>query len=62
MSKLVIFSIGFLCGIVFNEYNRPRPKKPNRNYIDKQLEIIIDKDSEAEDIFKHQYDNYISLV
>jgi hypothetical protein len=61
MSKLVFFSIGFLCGVVFSEYNKPRPKKPNRNYIDKQLEIIIDRDSEAEDILQ-QYNNYINLV
>lgn len=62
MSKLIIFSIGFLCGVVFNEYNRPRPKKPNQYYIDKQLEIVIDRGDDPEDIFKHQYDNYISFV
>jgi len=62
MSKLVIFSIGFLCGVVFSEYNRPSAKKPNKKYIDKQLEIVIDSGNDQEDIFKHQYDNYISLV
>lgn len=36
MSKLILFSIGFMCGVLFNEYY---PKDDDNN---KKIEIVID--------------------